>query len=466
MSGAPISTWQRLQDDVIDAGICTHCGGCVGLSGDTLQMQETENGPLPVARGNVRLPSLAYDACPGKGIHYPAANQALFGRLPENWLLGYYRNLYVGYAATPHIRRRGASGGVITQILIYLLQRGLVDGAVVLQQGQPRPWLAQPIIARTPDEIIAASQSVYAPAPVNTILPQMEAFGGRLAYVGLPDQVAALRHLQQAGHKGAGRVDYVLGPYVGTAMYLGAIDSYLRSNGVRSREEIASLRYREGEWPGYLQICLRDGRVLRAKKFYYNYLIPFYITQASLQAVDFSNELTDISVGDAWHPRYEVRGEGYSVVVSRSERASALLQQMVHEGLLELEQIAEKEALGMHGHMIDFKKRGAFIRNDWRRRSGRPAPSYGYRPQQVPFSRKVVEFVIVFLFATCRTQLARRLVQWLPLRFIGPIFDMLRRAWKAASKPVKRQGLRSVTFVVPATPGNSTDAAVRNREPI
>ncbi len=95
----------------------------------------------------------------------------------------------------------------------------------------------------------------------------------------LPDQVASLRVLQQAGHPAAANVRYVLGPYVGTNMYFAAIESYLRANGIHSLDEVAELRYREGEWPGYLMIRTRHGRVLRAEKFYYNYLIPFYITQ-------------------------------------------------------------------------------------------------------------------------------------------------------------------------------------------
>ena len=89
-----------------------------------------------------------------------------------------------------------------------MLDSGLVDGAVVVRQGQPRPWEAQPVIATTPAEVLECTQSVYVPVPVNTILPQMEEFGGRLAYVGLPDQVASLRSLQQVGHRGAEKVDY------------------------------------------------------------------------------------------------------------------------------------------------------------------------------------------------------------------------------------------------------------------
>jgi coenzyme F420 hydrogenase subunit beta len=444
-------TFSRLQAEVIQAGICTHCGTCAGLSGGTVHMVETDAGPLPMTTSEqVSLPPLAYDACPGKGIDYPRAYQTIFGRLPENWLAGPCRQVMVGYAVPDEIRRRGASGGVITRTLLHLLDSGRITGAVVLQQGHPRPWLAQPVIARTAEEVMAASQSVYVPAPVNVILPEMIAFPGRLAFVGLPDQVASLRQLQAAGHPGAQKVDYVLGPYVGTAIYLAAIESYLRSNGIASLEQVVELQYREGEWPGNLYIRTRSGRELRAKKFYYNYLIPFYITQASLQAVDFTNELTDISVGDAWHPRYEAQGEGFSVVMARTAQAEGILQEMRERGMLVLDDMSLDEALAMHGHMLDFKKRGAFIRNQWRRTLGRGAPTYGYRTAQIPISRKLVELVISGLFLAGRTRPARALIQRLPLGIIGPVFDTLRKSWKSLSKPVKRQGLGQAAFTVEA----------------
>jgi coenzyme F420 hydrogenase subunit beta len=447
---APALIFQRLHAEVITRGLCTHCGTCAGLSGGTLLMQETPRGPLPVpAPGRaVQLNELAYDACPGKGVAYPALCQVVFGALPESWLIGCWRAIYTGYAGVPEVRRAGASAGVITQTLVYLLEQEHVDGAVVLRQGYPEPWQATPTIARTPEDVIAAAQSVYVPVPVNVILDDMAEFEGRLAYVGLPDQVAALRQLQQAGHPGARKVDYVLGPYVGTAMYFGAIESFLRANGVHSRDEIAALRYREGEWPGYLQITLRSGRVLRAEKFYYNYLIPFYITQSTLLSVDFTNELTDISVGDAWNPRLEARGEGFSVVVARTEQGAALLAEMRDAGELVLEETPLDDALAMHGHMLDFKKRGAFIRLDWRRALGRPVPDYGYRPAEITFSRKLVEAFIASMFAVCGTRLARRAVELVPLHIIGPLFNVLRKTWKRISKPTKRQGLGEAAFVI------------------
>ena len=440
-------TWQRLQNEVIRPGLCTHCGTCAGLSDGALHMAETTRGPLPTGSAPT-LPEMAYEACPGKGLHQPTLNEFVFGALPENWLIGHWQRVSIGYAQDDEVRRRGASAGVITQTLLYLLRSGLIEGAVVVRQGQPKPWEATPIIACTPEDILAASQSVYRPVPVNTLLGEMAEFDGRLAYVGLPDQVAALRRLQQLEHPGALKVDYVLGPYTGTNMYFGAIASYLRSNGVSSVEEITELHWREGEWPGYLQIKTRDGRVLRAEKFYYNYLIPFYITRATLLSTDFTNELTDISVGDAWSPRYEEQRQGFSVVVARSERGAGLLKQMEADDALHLDDVPLAEALNMHGHMLDFKKRGAFIRMGWRRTLGQPVPDPGYRPTDLTLKRRLVELVITALFLGAGTPLARRLVEFIPIRVLGPMFNTLRKRWKEASKPVKRQGLQDATFEV------------------
>jgi coenzyme F420 hydrogenase subunit beta len=443
------NVFARLQTHVIEAGLCTHCGTCVGLSAGCLEMQQGKNGPLPKLKSGASsiLTEEAFMACPGKGLDYPDLYEYVFEHMPENWLSGVVRKVFIGYSGDSEIRRRGASGGVITQVLANLHSQGEIDGAVVLLQGFPDPWLSTPIIARTIEEILDSSQSVYLPTSVNTLLDAMTVFKGRLAYVGLPDQVASLRRLQQLGHPGAKKVVYVLGPYVGTCLYVGAIESYLRSNHVAGLHEITELRFRAGEWPGYLQIKTRSGRVLQANKFYYNYLIPFYITRSSLLSVDFTNELTDMSVGDAWHPRFESRGGGYSVVLARTLKARELLKKMQKNSSLVLEETNLEDALSMHGHMIDFKKRGAFIRIGWRKTFGQSVPSYGYRPAFISFSRRLVEVFISGLFIMCRTWLARCLVQFFPLRVIGPVFDSLRKFWKNISKPTKRKGLDKVGFI-------------------
>ncbi len=57
----------------------------------------------------------------------------------------------------------------------------------------------------------------------------------------------------------------------------------------------------------------------------------------------------DTSVGDAWHPRYEAQGGGFSVVVARSAAGQELIGEMQEAGVLHLEDADLLSALAMHG---------------------------------------------------------------------------------------------------------------------
>ncbi|MCW5983357.1 MAG: Coenzyme F420 hydrogenase/dehydrogenase, beta subunit C-terminal domain [Bryobacteraceae bacterium] len=460
-----MSGWTPLRERVIEPGFCTHCGLCAGLNPRLLRMRESSAGPLPALRrqpapadsANLRL---AWACCPGRGAPFPELFRSL-GRANNSDLLGPHLGLYCGYAADAAIRRRAASGGILSSVLIRLLESGRIDGAVVLQQGRSEPEQAAPFIATSRVEILAAAQSVYAVTPMLDMLPAMERFGGRLAFVGLPDQVAALRMLAAAGHGGARRVVFIAGPYTGTNMYAGAVRAFLRAHGVSPETPVQSIEWRAGEWPGHLRVRTADGREFVAPKFHYNYLIPFYISKNCLQTPDFSNELTDLSVGDAWSPALEGAGGGHSVVVTRSAFADKLLRAMRETGELALEEIALAEALAMHAHMLDFKKRGAFLRLDRERRRGRPAPRFGYRPESIPRSRRVVEAIIGILLWLGRRGWARWLVSRTPVSVSGPLFSGARRLWKAASKPAKRRGLTAARFVMEPDPERWSEIAGR-----
>ncbi len=437
--------YEKLQADILSASLDTGCGTSVGVSNGTLRYEE-KNGELTIVRTDKPdpVPQASYDASPARFCDYPSLNQAIFGKLPGNWLCGVVDQSYVGHASEESVRRKGASGGVITAMLLHLLETKRITGAVCLRVGKEKPWQASPVIARTKEEILACAGSVYSATPTNIILGELEHETGPLAYIGLPDQVAAIRKLQRMNHPSVRAIKYVFGPYTGTQMSFEAIRSFLCSHGVTSEVEIVDLKYRAGEWPGHLQITLKNGRVLKAEKFHYNYLIPFFITSASLQIPDFTNELTDISVGDAWSPKYEERRGGYSVILARSDQGKKLLEEMRSQRLLTLENVSLDEALDMHGHMLDFKKRGSFIRNSWKK----IRPDFGYRPAHFPTSRIAVEWCLRCIFGICKTSAARWTVEHLPLSIVGPVFNVLRKTWKSASKPTKRKGLREMEFLI------------------
>jgi coenzyme F420 hydrogenase subunit beta len=102
----------------------------------------------------------------------------------------------------------------------------------------------------------------------------------------------------------------------------------------------------------------------------------------------------------------------------------------------------------MHGHMVDFKKRGGYLRNRMRKFFGYTVPDYGYRPSNIAFSRKITELVISLLFLLAGTRVSRAVVSVIPEKILGPIFNHLRIGWKNFSKPVKRKGLRNYDIII------------------
>lgn len=427
--------------------LCVGCGACVGLDpSQRSRMVRCKSGIFPVFDSGVLFSEEAWEACPGKGVDYPDLYIRHYGKLPNDWRIGFYLKCGIGFASDPFVRGKGASGGVLTATLIYLLETGRIHAAILAKQGAPKPEEASWVIARTREEILACAQSVYIPVSMLDSLRELVP-GERYAITCVPEQSAALRVLQHLGNENACRISYVLGPYTGTAIEPVAIRSLLRSHGICDEDEIISLQWRAGEWPGYLEVRTASGKIVRSKKIYYNYLIPFFITRTSLQSMDFANEFADLSVGDAWSPKYESLGKGFSVIAVRNSKMLEIIEEMRSLELLEFEEADSLEASSMHGHMIDFKKRGGYLRNRWRKITGRAAPDYGVRPVPLGLSRVFTEIIISSIFCVCRTSFARWCMERVPERFLGPFFNRLRLAWKGLSKPVKRKGLRELRMV-------------------
>lgn len=433
---------------VIKNKLCVGCGLCIYFSSlNDAKMIYNLQGTAPDLSKISYLPEIAWLACPGKGIDYPKLYQLHYGNYPDNWLTGVVNNSWVGFASDPKIRSVGASGGVLTSVLLYLLETDRIDAAILVKQGARDPEYASWVIAKSAEEILSCSQSVYTPVSVLDSLMHLEP-KKRYAITCLPEQSAALSMVKKLDTKIAEQIKYILGPYTGTSLEHGAIRSLLRSNKIDDKDKITSIKWRAGEWPGYLEIITKSGRIIRSKKAYYNYLIPFYITQVSLQSMDFTNEFTDLSVGDAWSPEYEAQGQGFSVMISRNSTMTDIIEEMIGEGELNLNEVDILSATDMHGHMLDFKKRGAFIRNRIKILIGKPAPDYGMRPVPIGLFRVIVEIFINLIFLICRNNFARGIMETMPETIMGPVFDRLRLSWKSISKPTKRKKLGNLRVFI------------------
>ena len=431
---------EKLQQ-VIDKGLCTRCGACVGLSKGKITFEDKTGKYLPHINTDLTAEEgeRIWNACSGKEVNWPELTKSSF---PENETvhpyLGAYRELNIGWATDFAVRRAAGSAGVITTTLMYLLEKGLIDGAVVLGMDEKEPWHNKSYIATSKEEILRGAQSKYTISSNNEILDEIERFDGNLAYVGLPCQVHSIRKLQAANDPSVKNIKYIIAPYCGLNLHFSSIISFMRAHGAKDHTKITDLKFREGEWPGHMRIEMNDGTVMELKKFFANYLIPFHIMKRCWYCVDGSNEFADISVGDAWAPVYEERGKGFSIVVSRSKKGTELLHQMKEEGWIDLMPQTEDQTVKMHSHMFDNKKRGAFIRIQ--RKKFRPEYNLP-APKNITFGRKAFESTLQIIYAILRTRFMTWLVDKLPSEWVGRNFDRFKVYWKKRTYKVKRDNL-------------------------
>lgn len=431
---------------IMHSHLCNRCGSCVGLSDGAIKFTEREGRYYPtiVDKLNEDKVNLIWEACSGKYFNF-IKYQRLFYEGVSNFHVytGSYERIGVSYSTNPKIRANGASGGVISTILIYLLEKGYIQGVVTLRMNPKKPWLNEPIIATTRKEILDSSQSKYCISSVNEILPDLESFKGDLAYVGLPPQVQSIRKLQAIKHPSVENIKYIFGPFYGNTLHFSSVISLLRTYGEKDYRQISKLYFRYGEWPGNMRIEMKNGRIIELKKFHANYLIPFHILKNSLLCTDLTNEFTDISGGDAWAPVYEERGKGFSLIIIRTKQGDDLIRRMVDDDYLTFNQISENEAITMHSHGYDLKKRGTFIRIKLRKLFGMQVPDYGYQLSGFPLSRYLMEIVISLLFNLMSTKLGHWLIGLFPPEFIGNIFEKARIFWKKSTYKIKRTDLNS-----------------------
>jgi 3,8-divinyl protochlorophyllide a 8-vinyl-reductase (ferredoxin) len=88
--------------------------------------------------------------------------------------------------------------GIVSTIAIEMLNRGMVEGVVCVQNKDTDRFGPKPVIARTPEEILAARVNKPTLSPNLSVLEQVEQSGmKRLLVIGVGCQIQALRAVEQ-----------------------------------------------------------------------------------------------------------------------------------------------------------------------------------------------------------------------------------------------------------------------------
>ncbi|BAY62298.1 coenzyme F420 hydrogenase/dehydrogenase beta subunit [Calothrix brevissima NIES-22] len=88
--------------------------------------------------------------------------------------------------------------GIVSSLAIEMLNRGIVEGVVCVQNTKEDRFQPMPIIARTPEEILAARVNKPTLSPNLSVLEQIEKSGmKRLLVIGVGCQIQALRAVEK-----------------------------------------------------------------------------------------------------------------------------------------------------------------------------------------------------------------------------------------------------------------------------
>ena len=318
---------------VVAQGLCTGCGTCLLVcEAGAIRMDESPAGLLRAKVADVCTScGKCIQVCPGSTVDFGLDADT-------DPFKGNVRGAFIGHAQHPAVRSGAQSGGVVSALLMHLLDTSAVDAALTTSlpdDGRLRPV---PALARNHQAVLEARGSKYLPVAANAALCELPD-GERVAAVGVSCHVHGLHRLSQRSPQWADRIGLTIGLFCDRSLLYSA--SELLANEVDlDPGSLAGLEFRSkarSGWPGEVCFHLSTGGSL----FYPSSIrtrVKDYVTLPRCRVCfDKMNILADVSVGDPWG--FEHSPDGWSVALARTDRGLNALNEAASSGYLVLQEV-------------------------------------------------------------------------------------------------------------------------------
>lgn len=314
--------FEDLIKEVQDPGLCHRCGGCVtfctAINYGALKLSG-EGMPIYTDKDKCIECGLCYSICP-EIDEMEAETKKVAGWVPP---MGNIIETSAARASDPMIRRIATDGGVVTALLVHLFDRGHIDGAIVTHQTGS--FEREPRLAATRQEIIDAAgfyfdsshgmdhfghdYSTYSPS-VQEFRPMMQKGLRRVAMVGTPCQIKALRKMEAMSIVPSDSIKYTLGLFCsGNFLF-----------DVAERDKLETIA--EIQWDDVKKINIKETLILHLnsgeKKTIALDKIDFMKRYACRYCFDYASEYADISFGGIGAE------DGWTTVMTRSRLGRAI----------------------------------------------------------------------------------------------------------------------------------------------
>jgi coenzyme F420 hydrogenase subunit beta len=328
-------------EDVVKADLCTGCGICEMIGGhDSVRMQIDHKGYLRpvVTRVNLEDWFEIERVCPGITVQQDKNIQA--SALERLW--GPVQSSYTGYSTDDEIRWRGSSGGVISAILIYLLESGQTDYVVHVGISDSDPFDASVSVSRTRQEVIRNAGSLYMPtAPLVSLRNFLEREDLKFAFVGKPCDVAALKAYLKIHPEYNERITVTISFFCAGVPSKSATYEIVSELGVKINN-VTHFHYRGHGWPGRATAVDVFGQEhsMSYADSWGNILCKRLQFRCKI-CPDGVGEFADVVCGDAWqskdgYPDFDER-PGHSLILARTTNGKQILEKAESTGYIRTE---------------------------------------------------------------------------------------------------------------------------------
>jgi len=303
--------------------------------------------------------------CNGCGTCYSICPQdamiSINNNLARNKLIGNHNQLLYGYSLDDDLRYRASSGGIISTLLRYLVEKSIIDGFVLVGSSKATPFLNEPFVSTNVDDIYKYAGTRYFPIPVNKILKEINSREGKFAIVGTPCQIYGITKYERTNGKIKDKIYVKIGLFCGGAPNLNAYKYYMFAHKVK--EENLNSIYRGFGWPGNNVFEYNDGKKILLPKqptdfwgstYYTLSFLPVFAQKRCLSCIDRFSSFADISVGDAWLARFRDDKKGTSLIITRNDEIDRILLEMKKEGYIYFDSISEDEVIRAQGRFLEF----------------------------------------------------------------------------------------------------------------
>jgi coenzyme F420 hydrogenase subunit beta len=320
---------ETLQEQVVQKGICAGCAACVLICpfGCLEYFEETPN-----LIKNCEACGICPRVCPRLDLSKPALEKLVFARehRPDE-KFGIYRRLVIAKAKDEKILHVCQDGGVVSALLTFALNNGVIDSAIVSASSKVKPLFPEPKLVTTEQEILECAGTKYTYSP--NLLALQDAVQQKkksVAFVSTPCQIQSIRKIEAFPlRKYSGIVKFTIGLMCTESFsYEGLIQKHVQGTlGINPSD--------------VLKVNIK-GKVLVTTKSGETKVIPLrdvkqYTRKGCLPCTDFSSELADISAGG-------LGLDGWTFTIVRTEKGEEIFDAAKNAGAIDTRPVEDEKA--------------------------------------------------------------------------------------------------------------------------